>query len=365
MISESLFKQLTAEALCSCGHGIPWQTLLGKPHLTVGFMGGSVTQGYANLEIRRGAYPELVTNALCEQGYNAECCLLAEAGMGTMQGNLLTDEFILAKKPDIVFLEFAINETTLRPSVISFESMLRKLLTAPEPPVVCLLLLRSMQGYSCESFMVPVAEHYGLPYISLNHAIAPAMERGDLTWADYGDEESHPNTDGHRLLAEMVLHLLETAKQLPDSSPAPLPAPWLDAPFTDLTFLEAAPDADGVETSCELVPRPYQVYFRSAWKLCRAGGPLKLTVRCRVLQVYYETHRLPEFGSCRISVDGEPMKQPLIHSNSIYGWGNAKFVTAVSSAEEAEHTLLLEPEEENVYVLGFGICRGQYPAPPV
>ena len=356
MISESLIRQLAAEALCSTGNGIPWQTLLGKPHLTVGFMGGSVTQGYANLEIRSGAYPELVTDALRAQGYDAECCILAEAGMGTMQGNLLADEFILAKKPDIVFLEFAINETTLPPSVISFESMLRKLLTAPEPPVVCLLMLRSAAGYSCESsFMVPIAEHYGLPQISLNRAIAPAMERGELEWKDYGDEESHPNPDGHRLLAEMVLHLLETAKQLPDGKPAPLPAPWLDAPFTALRFLEAAEDTPGAETACALVPRPYQTYFRSAWKLCKAGGPLKLTVRCRILQVYYEIHRLPEFGSCRISADGEPMKQPLIHSNSIYGWGNAKFVTAVQAAEPAEHTLLLEPEEENVYVLGFGI----------
>ena len=312
-------KQLAEASLCSVGKGIAWQTLLAKKHLTVGFIGGSVTQGYAQFEIRRGAYPELVTNALCEQGYEAECCVLAEAGMSTMQGNLLADEFLLSKKPDIVFLEFAINETTLKPSVIAFESLLRKLLSAPKPPVVCFLLLRSMQGYSCESFMVPVAEHYGLPYISLNRALAPAMERGDLTWEDYGDEESHPNPEGHRLLAEMVLHLLETAKQQPDDKPAPLPVPWLDAPFTELRFLEAAENTAGVETDCELVPRPYQVYFRSAWKLCKAGGPLKLTVRCRILQVYYETHRLPEFGSCRISTDGEPMKQPLIHSNSIYG----------------------------------------------
>lgn len=359
MISEQLFKQLSEAALCSVGEGIPWQKLLAKKHLTFGFMGGSVTQGYANLAIHRGAYPELVTNALCEQGYEAESFLCAEAGMGTMQGNLLTDQHVLARKPDIVFLEFAINETTLRPSVISFESLLRKLLTAPEPPVVCLLMLRTMNGYSCESFMVPIAEHYGLPHISLNRALEPALERKELTWADYGDEESHPNADGHRLLAEMVLYLLKAAKQAPETEPRPLPEPWLDAPYTGLRFLQAAPDAEGVETECEVVPRPYQAYIPTAWKICQAGGAFRLTVRCRVLLVFYETHRLPEFGACRISVDGEPMKQPLIQSNSLYGWGNAKFMTAVSSAEDAEHTLLLEPEEENVYLLGFGICRDE------
>ncbi len=356
MITEALYKQLAEAALCSLGEGIPWQKLLAEKHLTVGFMGGSVTQGYAQLEIHReAAYPELVTNALREQGYDAECVLCAEAGMGTMQGNLLADAYILEHKPDLVFLEFAINETTLKPSVIAFESLLRKLLTAPEPPVVCLLMLRSMQGYSCESFMIPIAEHYKLPHISLNRALAPAMERGALTWADYGDEESHPNADGHRLLAEMVLYLLDAAKQAPETPALPMPEPWLDAPYTNLRWLRAEADAAGVETACELVPRPYQAYFPSAWKICKEGGALKLTVRCRVLLVFYETHRLPEFGSCRISVDGEPMKQPLIQSNSLYGWGNAKFVTAVSAAAAGEHTLLLEPEEENVYLLGFGI----------
>ena len=359
MITEPLYKQLAEASLCSVGEGIPWQRLFAKKHLTVAFMGGSVTQGYAQLEIRRNAYPELVTSALCAQGYDAECVLCAEAGMSTMQGNLLTDQYVLARKPDIVFLEVAINETTLKPSVISFESLLRKLLTAPEPPVVCLLMLRTMKGYSCESFMVPVAEHYHLPHISLNKAIAPALERGDLTWEDYGDEESHPLTDGHRLLAEMVLHLLEAAKQAPETKPAPLPEPWLDAPYTGLRFLQPVPDAEGVETACEIIPRPYQTYFPTAWKICKEGGALRLTVRCKVLLVFYETHRLPEFGACRISVDGEPMKQPLIQSNSLYGWGNAKFVTAVSAAEAAEHTVLLEPEEENVYLLGFGICRDE------
>lgn len=365
MISEELRSRLAAEALCSVGQGIRWHALLDRggqenssgKRLTLAFMGGSVTQGYANLAIHDGAYPALVTEDLRAMGYDAQCCLCAEAGMATMNGNLLADEWVLAKKPDVVFLEYAINETTLRPSVIAFESLLRKLLTAPEPPVVCLLLLRSMQGYSCEPFMVPIAQHYGLPYISLNQAIAPAMERGDLKWEDYGDEESHPNADGHRLLADMVLHLLDQAAQAEETPPVPLPDPWLEAPFVNLRFLHPAADAAGTETACAVVPRTHNPYYPAAWKLCPGSGPLKLETGCRALLVFYETHRLPEYGSCRIAVDGEPMKQPLIHSNSLYGWGNAKYVIAVSAAQSGAHTLLLEPEEETVYILGFGICE--------
>ena len=358
MISEELRSALAGQALCSLGQGIPWKALLEKKHLTVGFMGGSVTQGYAQLQISQNAYPQMVVQGLAEQGYEAEGCLCAEAGMGTMNGNLLADEWVLARNPDLVILEFAINETTLKPSVISFESMLRKLLTAPDPPVVCIFILRSMHGYSCEPFMQPIAEHYGLPYLILDRALQPAIERGDLVWEDYADEESHPNADGHRLLADMLLDMLAQAKRAPQAGERlPLPAPWLEAPYTNLRYLHPAEDTPGVETNCEIIPRKHNDYYPAAWNICAAGGALKLTVRCRVLLVFYETHRFPEYGDCRISVDGVPLKEPLIRSNSLYGWGNAKFVTAVSSDTCGEHTLLLEPENQSVYILGFGICE--------
>ncbi len=353
MIPDTLRRQIAADALQSCGSGIGWHTILNKKTLRIGLIGGSVTQGYSAAGFCPAAYPISFIEGMKARGYDAEYELCAEAGMGSMEGNLLADEQILAHKPDLVIVEFAINETTLRPSVIAFESLLRKLLSQPEPPVVCLLLIRSMNDYSCESFMLPLAEHYGLPCVRLRKGLNPALERGDLKWEDYGDPESHPNADGHRLLAECLLHLIDTAKELPDEPRNPLPEPWLDAPYQHLLYVHPA-DSPAVRTAAPIVPRQNRS-FPGAWLLSGKNG-MTIELECEALLLFYETHHLPEYGACRITVDGEPLNPPVLHSNSIYGWGNARFVAAVPPGSRKLHTVTLEPTEGSFYVLGLGIC---------
>lgn len=357
MITETIRAQIAAASLHSLGEGIPWQRLLAKRTLKIGFMGGSVTQGFAGDAVHP-AYPAMVADALRAQGYDAEAIVCAEPGMGTMQGNLLAEEHLLAQKPDLVVLEFAINETTLRPSVISFESLLRKILTQPEPPIVCLFLIRNVNDYNCESFMLPMAEHYRLPCVRLRPGLNAALERGDLQWADYGDAESHPNTDGHLLLAQCLLHLFAAAKCAPDTAPMPLPEPWLEAPYRDLQYVHPAADCAFVQTDAEIVAREHP-YFPAAWKLTQQNGTWRCETVCRALLIFYETHHLPEYGACRITVDGEPLNPPVLHSNSMYGWGNARFVQAVNSDSDALHTVELSAADGSFFILGLGLCAPQ------
>lgn len=355
MISEAIRRQIAEASLHSLGEGIPWQSLLARKPLKIGYMGGSVTEGFAGDAVHP-AYPAMVNDALRAQGVAAETIVCAEAGMGTMQGNLLAEEYLLAQKPDLVFLEFAINETTLKPSVISFESLLRKILTQPEPPVVCLFLIRNVNDYHCESFMLPIAEHYRLPCVRLRTGLNAALERGALQWEDYGDAESHPNRDGHLLLAECLLHLFAAAKSQPDAAPLPLPEPWLEVPFCNLRYVHPAADCAIVHTAAELVPRAHR-YFPAAWRLTQQSGIWRCEAVCRAMLIFYETHHLPEYGACRITVDGEPLNPPVLQSNSIYGWGNARFVHTVTQETAALHTVELTPTDGSFYVLGIGICE--------
>lgn len=355
MIPEKLRRQIAADALQSCGSGIRWHSLLHQNKLKIGMIGGSVTQGYSAGGFSPAAYPTLFADGLRELGYDIEAFVCAEAGMGSMEGNLLADSQILQHQPDLVVLEFAINETTLRPSVIAFESLLRKLLCQPEPPVVCFLLIRSMDDYSCESFMLPLAEHYGLPCIRLRKGLNPVLERGELCWADYGDPESHPTDDGQRLLADCLLHLIKTAQSLPDESPEPIPEPWLDAPYQAMRYVLPNADCSAVQTAAPICPRQNHS-FPTAFLLSPDTGGMRMQIECEALLIFYEAHHLPEYGACRIIIDGEPFNPPVLHSNSIYGWGNAKYVIAVPPGSRALHTVTLEPTEGNFYVLGFGIC---------
>ncbi|MBQ8920777.1 MAG: SGNH/GDSL hydrolase family protein [Oscillospiraceae bacterium] len=354
MISEEIRSRIAAAAVHSTGTGIPWQAMLQKKELKLGFIGGSVTRGYANGAVFEKPYPALLCDTLRARGMNVSETVCAAPGMNCMIGNLLTDRFVLSQQPDLVVVEFAINETTLPPSIHAFESLLRKLLTAPQPPVVCILVLRNASGYSCEPYMVPIAEHYGLPCVVLREGLNPELEQGTLQWAEYADEESHPNPDGHRLIADCLLQLLDRAKDAPPTEPVPLPEPWLGAPFTALRFLTPDQLTD-VKTDCPTVPKDNWA-FPTAFRISPEHGAWSLTVTGTALVLYYEVNCLPEYGDCRVLLDGKPMPQPVLHGNSIYGWGNILHFTVFRSEQPQTHTVTLEPIDGDFYLAAAGIC---------
>ena len=336
-IPEELRQKIAGESAMYCGCGIP--AVMQKKEISIGFMGGSVTCGFAGDRFRETAYPQMAAAALREQGYTVTDRMCAEPGMDSMIGNLVCGNEILAAKPDIVFLEFSINEWTQRPHMMSFESLVRKLKTQPEPPVVALLLIRSTGGYSCESFMVPMAEHYGIPYINVRTGLNAALERGELQWEDYADGESHPTPDGHRLLAECILRLLACTDSEPERS---LPEPWLDAPFAAMRLV--VPE--------EMEPREYR---RLPHVLYISGKPWEYHCRCARAVLFYEVQNNPDFGAVRITVDGKPLREPVVDSNSIYGWGNPLYSIILNTETAADHIFRLEPLNGTFRVVGLGI----------
>ena len=195
--------------------------------------------------------------------------------------------------------------------------------------------------------MEPIAEHYGLPCINLKAGLNPALERGALEFSDYGDEESHPTPDGQALLAESILHLLRTAPDMPEK-PFSLPEPWLHAPFAHLMLRRA-------EGRGEIsLPMPY---FPKAVCINEKNGAWEITLTCRVLCIVYGVHRLPELGACRVLLDGQPVRDPVLHSDSIYGWGNPRHRVVLNADEAAEHTLRLEPVERDFILLALGTAE--------
>ena len=362
MIDEQLRQEIAENTILSCGVNQPWTEFFAKKHISIGFMGGSVTQGYANFQVYAQAYPQMVADALRAQGYEVDCSICAEAGMATLQANALMQREIASKLPDIVFLEYAINETTLKYSVVAFESLVRRLLTLEKPPIVAFFMLRSADGYSCESYMQPMAEHYGLPCLSLSAGINQPLEAGRLCWEDYADAESHPTPDGHQLLAACINAFWEKAKstQYQPIPMKPLPEPWLEAPYEGMEFFEAGA-LDGVTTDFSVLPKEYGYYHTMWLGVAEQNHSFTLDITCRVLVLYYESNRDESFGSAKILLDNEPISHPLLnqsvlHCNSTYGWGNAMPIEIVVDDTTKKHRVTLQTLERNTVLLGFGVC---------
>ena len=359
MIAPELCAEIAERALCAVGTRADWQRIFGKKTISLGFIGGSVTQGYRDSHLLEDAYPAVTAQLLQKLGYTVKCTVCAEAGMDTLAGNVLADSVIVPQEPDIVVLEFAINETTLQHSILSFESLLRRMLALPSQPAVCVLMMRSASDYSCESFMRPMAEHYGVSCISIREGLNPALEAGQLQWEDFADREGHPNEEGHRLLAACIMRLLQAARAKTVYQPAPLPEPWLDAPFTALQTLLPGQTAQMIDTRSEVVPRN-EWYFRSAWKIDKESGSFTLRAQCKTVILFFETDKSQEYGACRLTLDGKPMRHPLMNGAllsgySLYGWGNPRSIILFNQEQAEEHTLVLEPTDGTFYLLACSV----------
>lgn len=360
MITAEVRKEIAENTLVSCGVGIDWQTLFAKKELSIGFMGGSVTRGYAHQQVYAEAYPQMLTADLEQLGYRVKCACCADPGMDAMQGNLLAEREILANAPDLVFLEYSINETTLRHSVLSFESLLRKLLLAEHPPIVCIFTIRSKNDYSAESFMLPMAEHYGLPCVSLRQGINPCLAAEKLIWEDYADAESHPTPEGHRLLADCLMNLLENAKQCEKTAVVPLPEPWLDAPFANMQYLPAG-ELPQLDTDFAVAAKEFS-YYPTVWLGDTAHSRYEYRFTGKGLVLFFEANRIPEYGSAKILMDGKPVSHPLLNQSvlrtySIYGWGNAMPVVVLETETPASHVLTVTPTEGTFHLLALGLCE--------
>lgn len=356
MIESEVRAEIAKTALIGTGRGIAWDTLLKKQPLRICYVGGSVTHGYAQHQVYKDAFPALTAAALADMGITAETTVIAEPGMDAMAANLLADRCIIAAEPDIVFVEFAINETTLRPSVWSVESLVRRLLTAKKPSVVCMLTLRNFSGYSAESYMLPLAEHYGLPCISVRQGLNAALEAGKLTWSDYADEESHPNPDGHRVIADCVAALFAAARNLPDEPHVPLPEAWLDAPFLSMrTLFPGDPFPACLTMSGGSVVDTKEWFFDRAWEL-KAGESITVELNSRIIELAYEEDTLDDLGRCVLTLDGQPLREPL-RANSIYGWGNPRHAEILLEPQAAPHVLKLHAEDGRFRLLGIGFSE--------
>jgi len=349
MIEQGIIDTIARDSLISCGSSADWDSLLQKKDLHIAFLGGSVTQGYIAQQVMQNAYPQMVTEALRKDGFEPEMTLCAEPGMFTLHCHLLLDTYVMPTNPDLVFLEFAINEMKLPPNVKSFEALIRRFLTLEKPPIVCVIILRNANDYSCESYMQEIAAHYGLPCINVRKGLNAAIDAGKLTFADYADHESHPYEDGHKMIAECVCELFRQAKEKHEFSPSPLPEPWIDPPYAPLHFdmPAALPDC-----GAEIIPldRPY---FRSAMHLTSEHPRFEITVTSNMALVVYEVHQLPNYGCVNVTIDGKPAHEPVLHSNSLYGWGNPFFSFLWIGEKIETHTVTLELIEGEFFLLGF------------
>ncbi|MDF3130855.1 SGNH/GDSL hydrolase family protein [Kiritimatiellaeota bacterium B1221] len=192
---------------------------LNRP-LVYGAIGGSITRGAA-ASTRENGYVSLFAKWL--DGVSAEGCECVNAGIGASNshfGAFRVGRDLLSFDPDIITIEYAVNDFDNPETEQSYESLIRQCLNHPGRPAVILIFTMRKEGTNCQELQARIGKHFHLPMLSYRDAMYPDIETGTMNWADLSPDEVHPNDAGHRCIADMLSRFVE--ESLADETVPPL-----------------------------------------------------------------------------------------------------------------------------------------------
>ncbi|MBO7148674.1 MAG: InlB B-repeat-containing protein [Clostridia bacterium] len=185
-----------------------------KSKLTVGYIGGSVTVGTGATSGH--SWRERITTFL--KGYTSVTEVNAAiGGSGSRAGAYRVDTDLIASNPDLVFVEFVVNDGYCKETDESvakyYETVLRKIRMAlPATEIIAIFTTNDAMAKngpdSLQNFAVihdAVAAHYGVSSIDVGRALVEAMDGYDSTvWKSYFTDSVHPSDRGYRIYADII-----------------------------------------------------------------------------------------------------------------------------------------------------------------
>lgn len=335
--------------------------------ITVGFIGGSITEGISAGDSL--CYAKLTHNALCEMFPNTTVNYVNAGLSGTpsVLGVVRAERDLFGEKqPDIVFIEFAVNDGGDQQYKDCYESLVKKCLDKENAPAVALLFTVLKNRYSCQPQMAAVGERYGLPMISVGNALNPVFDAGLMTWEAYSDDESHPNIWGHELVKDFLMNYFEQIKEQSDaldSAPALTPlsvSPVYTVKYADMELLErdqmTVTDVQGgFKEADKLIAT-----FNNGWMYRgKTGASVTFTEEFKTLFLVFNCNNSDSYADAEIYIDGELVNT--LPSGKPGGWGNPEADCAYIGEECAKHTVEIKiaaSENGKTYGLcGIGIGK--------
>jgi len=187
----------------------------GKEEIRIAFLGGSLSKG--EMVKKEQCFVSLFEQKLPEildKGQKATILRYGESGTMSSNGLYKVRE-LLDEKPDLVFLDYAMNDTGDRFLWETTEGICYQLLEAGVGVII--LLFCNEQGQCTRGAMERVASHYQVPVYDIGRTIFSRIEAGTLTWQEYGQDYVHPTVYGNELIATELLKLWETP-DLPETN---------------------------------------------------------------------------------------------------------------------------------------------------
>ncbi len=363
LTEEEIYDLMIERSLITTGNMTRMANVLDRAakgeEITCAYIGGSITEGYHDgLTLQEDQkWAKMSTTYLQEQFPDATFNYVNAGISGTpsVLGNVRLTRDVTDHDPDIVFVEFAVNDGGETIYKNAYESLVRTLLMDERDIAVVLLFTIVENGHTCQPHMTKIGENYDLPMISLPDSIWVEMQEGRMTWRDYSGDGSHPHVEGGKMIRDMVIHYyeqvipnIEANKGDVDNT---LPEPVFSGDYADMKFLDSTtlkPEMTGFAEANAHGSFPNSWQYRG-----EDGASMKFTINCRKLAMVFKANNSKMYGEAKIYIDGEYTRS--VVSNLSDGWQNPVTEYIFDGTECGEHEVEIVVEGKAYFgVLAFG-----------
>lgn len=359
---------VVAASLASEGNNFRLKAVIEKIRsgeaVTIGFIGGSITEGYQSGGGKN--YAQLVTEYL-DQTYSdgsgkVTCVNAGLSGTPSMLGLIRADRDLLYAQPDLIFIEFAVNDAQTFTDKQAYEALIRKCLMQENDPAVLLLYSVTQNGYTCQNDMALTAFYYDLPAVSVRDAIMPEIESGTMKWTDWSGDDVHPHGEGHQLYSRFVAHLIDTLADQEWDSEYVIPKDTkFSRDWTNMTEYDS--ETLSVTDMGDFGKSAAHVHFRSSFSYRgnenTGNEGLTFEVTGTTLFLVYKATASDSYGTAEVLVDGEVVAH--LSGCSPEGWNNPVTQLIYSEKEISTHqvTVRMQQGDEMKYfdLLSVGVVH--------
>jgi lysophospholipase L1-like esterase len=301
---------LAERALMSPGNGVRLQHVMAKARrgetITIGAIGGSITQGAKATEPSY-RYINIVTE-WWRTHFPRATVEMVNAGVGATDsryGALRVKRDLLSHRPDLVIVDFAVNDPSDHRCAETMEGLLRQILSQPNSPAIVLLFMMKESGTNAQPWQAPIGAYYGLPMVSYRDALWPEIEAGRLKWAEISPDDIHPNDFGMKLAAEFIVHLCaQTMKNLPDDAQL-LSVPPVEKPLINDRFEHVKLD-DGKNLQPIFEKGWTFDPTQNDWRSSEPGSAIEFEAPGQSISLTFYRLR-GKMGRVKVQVDGGPV----------------------------------------------------------
>lgn len=245
--------------------------------ITLGVLGGSITMGANVLKEDRYAHAYAgILREWLENTFNVNVNLV-NAGIGATTSTFgvhRIEKDLLQYNPDLVVLEYAVNENESETTNKTYEDCVRRILASGDDTALMLLFTvrynkltdnsynkvtcyhpeEAVSGtttyYNNQGAQMVIGNNYNLPMISYMDCIVPLIEDETFTWKGTSNKSSnlttddiHPSYFGHQIIASLVTDYIATVAEgvtvETTTTKDTLPAALYGATYTNAKFYNA------------------------------------------------------------------------------------------------------------------------------